>query len=91
MRGDDAKQRRTRLVAAFDGGVMTSDAGALLLRETDRAIGLIERVARCFEDGRAGDRVVHTVADLGDQGLRGYTEKKGFAYKPLTSKPFTAA
>ncbi len=54
---------------------MTSDAGALLLRETDRAIDLIERVARCFEDGRAGDRVVHTVADSGDRGLTGCTKK----------------
>ena len=41
-----------RVVAAFDGGAVTSDAGALLLRETDRAIRLIERVAACFSDGR---------------------------------------
>src|SRR5512132_3741496 len=40
------------VVAAFDGGAVTSDAGALLLRETDRAIRLIERVAACFSDGR---------------------------------------
>ena len=60
-----------RVVAAFDGGVMTSDAGALLLRETNRAIGLIERVARCFEDGRAGDRVVHTVETLVGQRIVG--------------------
>ena len=37
-----------RVVAAFDGGAVTSDAGALLLRETDRAIRLIEWVAACF-------------------------------------------
>jgi hypothetical protein len=43
---------RRRVVAAFDGGAVTSDAGALLLRHTDRAIGLIERVAGCFQDGR---------------------------------------
>ena len=41
-----------RVVAAFDGGAVTSDAGAVLLRETDRAIGLIGRVAACFSDGR---------------------------------------
>jgi hypothetical protein len=29
-----------RVVAAFDGGAITSNAGALLLRETDRIIGL---------------------------------------------------
>ena len=39
---------RRRVVAAFDGGAVTSDAGGLLLRHTDRAIGLIERVASCF-------------------------------------------
>ena len=32
-----------RVEAAFDGGAVTSDAGVLLLRETDRAISLIER------------------------------------------------
>ena len=32
-------------VAAFDSGALTSDAGALLLRHTDRAIGLFGRVA----------------------------------------------
>ena len=31
--------------AAFDAGLVTSDAGALLLRATDRAIGLIDRFA----------------------------------------------
>jgi len=33
------------VVAAFDGGAMTSDAGALLLGETDRAIGMMRRFA----------------------------------------------
>ena len=36
------------VVAAFDGGTMTSDAGALLLGATDRAVGLIDRLAACF-------------------------------------------
>jgi hypothetical protein len=50
-----------RVVAAFDGGRVTSEAGALLLGATDRAIGLVGRFAACFEDGRASDRVVHEV------------------------------
>jgi hypothetical protein len=33
------------VVAGFDGGMMTSDAGALLLGATNRAIGLIDRFA----------------------------------------------
>jgi hypothetical protein len=36
------------VVAAFDGGAIASNAGALLLREADRVIGLSGRVARCF-------------------------------------------
>ena len=40
------------VVAAFDGGTMTSDAGALLLDATDRAVGLIDRLAACFVDQR---------------------------------------
>jgi hypothetical protein len=36
------------VVAGFDGGRMTSDAGTMLLGATDRAIGLIERFAGCF-------------------------------------------
>ena len=43
-----------RVVAAFDGGRVTSDAGALLLGATDKAIGLIERLAGCFRDDRRG-------------------------------------
>jgi hypothetical protein len=39
----------------------SSDAGALLLGATDRAIGLVERFAACFDDGRAQARVEHTV------------------------------
>ena len=40
------------MVAAFDGGAITSDAGALLLGATDRAIGLMDRFAACFRDVR---------------------------------------
>jgi hypothetical protein len=59
------------VVAAFDGGAITSDAGALLLREADRAIGLIDRVAACFEDHRDPDAVVHAVRTLVGQRIVG--------------------
>jgi hypothetical protein len=52
------------VVAGFDGGRMTSDAGALLLGATDRAIGLIDRFARCFSDNRSEKLVEHTVATM---------------------------
>jgi DDE family transposase len=59
------------VVAAFDGGAVTSDAGGLLLRHTDRAIGLIERVAACFQDNREQDQVVHTLSALIGQRVVG--------------------
>ena len=59
------------VVAAFDGGKMTSDAGALLLGATDRAIRLIERFAGCFTDSRAPELVEHTVRTLVGQRVFG--------------------
>jgi hypothetical protein len=53
-----------RVVAAFDGGQVTSDAGALLLGATNRAIGLVRRLARCFTDGRAQELVEHGVETM---------------------------
>ena len=39
-----------QVVASFDGGVITSDGGALLVGQTDQAIRLTERFAGCFRD-----------------------------------------
>jgi hypothetical protein len=59
------------VVATFDGGTITSDAGALLLGRTDRAIGLIERFARCFRDARDPDLIEHAVRTLVGQRVIG--------------------
>src|SRR5271168_3962997 len=53
-----------QVVAAFHGGAITSDAGALLLCETDRAIHLSERFASCFTDVRVSSLVEHSVDTL---------------------------
>ena len=53
-----------RVVAAFDGGAITSDAGALLLGQTDRAIRLIERFAAGFTDACQPELVEHAVRTL---------------------------
>ena len=50
--------------AGFDGGLVTSDAGALLLGATDRAIGMMDRFAACFHDERRADLIEHEVATL---------------------------
>ena len=60
-----------KVVAAFDGGTMTSDAGAMLLGATDRQIRLIERLAGCFTDHRVAELVVHEVAGLVGQRVLG--------------------
>ena len=52
------------VVAAFDGGKITSDAGALLLGATDRAIRLVDRFAGCFADRRTPELVEHEVPTL---------------------------
>ena len=59
------------VVAAFDGGAITSDAGALLLGATDRVIRLVDRVASCFVDRRSQAQVEHSVATLVGQRIIG--------------------
>ena len=53
-----------QVVAAFDGGQVTSDAGALLLGAANRAIGLVGRLAGCFADGRRPELVEHGVGTM---------------------------
>jgi hypothetical protein len=60
-----------RVVAGFDGGSITSNAGALLLGAADQAIGLVRRFAACFEDARSSERVEHQLATLVGQRLFG--------------------
>jgi hypothetical protein len=60
-----------KVVAAFDGGAMTSEAGAMLLGATDNQIRMIERFADCFTDQRAADLIEHTVSSLVGQRVFG--------------------
>lgn len=57
--------------AAIDGGMVTSDAGALLLGATGRAGGMIDRFAACFQDERRADLIEHEVATLVGQRVFG--------------------
>jgi hypothetical protein len=59
------------VVAGFDGGRITSDAGALLLGATDRVIRLVDRFAQCFRDERDSTRIEHGVATLVGQRVFG--------------------
>lgn len=60
-----------RVGAAFDGGTMTSDGGALLLREVDRRLNLLPRLAECFLDRRKPALVTHSVAEMVAQRVYG--------------------
>ena len=60
-----------RVEARFDGGEMTSDAGALLLGQVDRSVGLIGRFADCFGDRRDPDLREHEVSTLVMQRIVG--------------------
>ncbi len=62
---------RRRVVAAFDGGQVSSDAGALLLMRTDRAIRLVDRLAECFVDRRSQSDIEHSVRTLVAQRVLG--------------------
>jgi hypothetical protein len=60
-----------RVVGSFDGGRITSDAGALLLGGADRAIRLTERFAACFTDTRMAELVEHSVSTMVTQRVIG--------------------
>jgi len=62
---------RRKVVAAFDGGAITSNGGVLLLRMIDRASGLLKRVASCFTDHRNPNLVEHSVLTLVRQRVMG--------------------
>jgi hypothetical protein len=57
------------VTARFDGGPISSDGGAILLREVDRRLRLISRLADCFEDHRDPQRVEHSARELLAQRL----------------------
>jgi Transposase DDE domain group 1 len=59
------------VVARFDGGKITSDAGGLLLRQVDQRIGLLARLGKCFLDGREQSRVRHSVREMISQRVYG--------------------
>jgi hypothetical protein len=51
-----------KVVAAFDGETITSEAGALLLREIEAARGFLKRFCLCFVDHRDSRHVEHSLS-----------------------------
>jgi len=60
-----------KVVACFDGGALSSDAGVLLLRELDRSMGLTRALAACFNDRRDARLIDHTCEQLLSQRVLG--------------------
>src|SRR5512143_1875401 len=55
---------RREILADFDGGDITSEGGALLLRKTEQLTGIIRQFAACFTDHRKANLIEHTVEEL---------------------------
>jgi hypothetical protein len=60
-----------RVEAGFSAGQVSSDGGALLLRETERKINLLGRLAGCFMDGRDPERIEHRIEEMLSQRIYG--------------------
>jgi hypothetical protein len=62
---------KKEIVARFDGGTISSDGGAFLLRQTDQRLNLLQRLAECFLDGRNQNQVEHTIQEMLAQRIYG--------------------
>ena len=62
---------RREVVASFDAGILSSDGGTLLLGETEKRIGLFDRLAACFIDRRNPDLIEHSVRSMVAQRVLG--------------------
>lgn len=80
---------RRKIVGDFDGGQLTSDGGALLLREANRRTGLIDAMAACIADPRDPSRIQHEVKTLIAQRVYGIamSYEDGNDHQTLRSDP----
>src|SRR5512135_815904 len=60
-----------QVLADFDGGDISSDGGALLLRQTERLTSILRQFAACFTDHRDPDLIEHPLTDLIAQRVYG--------------------
>ena len=51
----------------FDGGNITSDAGVLLLSETESQLGIISMLTKCINDTRRPSSITHSINELSAQ------------------------
>jgi Transposase DDE domain group 1 len=60
-----------QIVAEFSGGTITTDAGSLLLKETDTKMNLLTRLGQCFTDRRSPLLIEHTLKQMLRQRVYG--------------------
>ena len=53
-----------KVVASFDGGLISSDAGAVLLSAAEEKLGIVSTLAGCIKDRRAQGKIIHTLEDM---------------------------
>lgn len=69
-----ATQHRREVVANFDGGTITTEAGSLLLHQTEQKTGILRQFAGCFRDYRDPTRIEHSVTELIRQRVYGLAQ-----------------
>ncbi len=52
------------VVAKFDGGLLSSDGGILVLREVEQRLRVADRLTACIADPRSPDQITHSLADI---------------------------
>jgi hypothetical protein len=62
---------KREIIARFDGGTISSDGGAFLLRQTNQHLNLLPRLAECFLDGRNQSMVEHSILEMLSQRIYG--------------------
>jgi len=62
---------RREIVARFNGGTISSDGGAFLLRQVDKRLNLLARFGQCFLDGRNQALVEHSISEMVSQRVYG--------------------
>ena len=58
-----ADHGRRQVVARFDGGTISSDGGAVLLRQLEQRTGIVRKFADCFHDYRQPAQIEHSVRE----------------------------
>ena len=60
---------RRKIIGQFDGIKISSDGGAILLREVEKRTGILRRLSQCFTDYRNPEMITHSLESLISQRI----------------------